>query len=97
MFLWPHGGKIIFLEFLGFEMQIESRQNTVSTPVLKLVPIDTVGVPISTPQCSTRFPFLVCFGPFFGHFLGRDLYFDIFKTFIPNKINFNLINKSLKE
>ena len=31
MFLWPHGEKIIFLDFSGFSTQIEGGQNTVST------------------------------------------------------------------
>ena len=68
------------------------------------MPIGTVGVPIGTcqvlignPQCSARFPFLVHFGLFFGHFLGQDLHLDIFQTFILNKIHFNLIINSLKE
>ena len=73
-------------------------------PGLKSVPISTVEVPIGTlqvligtPLCSAQFPFLVHFGLFFGHFLGRDLYLDIFQTCIPNIIHFNLIIKSLKE
>ena len=31
MFPWPHGEKIIFLEFSGSGMQIEGGQNTIST------------------------------------------------------------------
>ena len=31
MFLWSHGKKIIFLDFLGFGMQIKGERNTVST------------------------------------------------------------------
>jgi len=31
MFSWPHGEKIIFLDFSGFSTQIEGGQNTVST------------------------------------------------------------------
>ena len=31
MSLWPHGEKIIFLDFSGPDMQIEGEQNMVST------------------------------------------------------------------
>ena len=35
MFAWTSGEKMIFLKFLGYDMQIEGKQNIVLTPVIK--------------------------------------------------------------
>ena len=75
------------------------------------MPIGNVEVPIVTCHMlighstnadwhSLMLGSVFLFGLFwtlFWHFLGRDLYLEVFQTYIPNKIHFNLIIKSLKE